>query len=103
MSQQQNAQGYKLQFNLLGFTAPLSTRTLRVRVTRPDGTSFDRLSADADVVVLDEAKKLVGVRVKVGDLPAVGKYQYQAFDETAGIYLPTGVENFYVDANLVAP
>jgi hypothetical protein len=101
MPQQQNAQGYRLQFAVVGF-GTLSGRTLRVRVVRPDSTSFDRTSAGGDVAVLDAALNLIGVRIITGDLTKIGKYKYQAFDETGGIFLPTNVKEFYVDQNLAA-
>ena len=102
MTQQLNAQGYKLQFPVLGFQSPLADRTLRVRIIRPDGTGFDRLSTNfEEVEVIDEVTKTIGVKIQAGDFNQTGPYQYQAFDETDGIFLPTPIETFYVDANLV--
>jgi hypothetical protein len=102
MLQHQNAKGYTLKFRVLGFGA-LTGKTLRVRVTRSDGTSFDKLSTPGDVQVIDAAASLVGVLIKEGDLTVTGEYQYQAFDETAGAFVPTDKESFHVDSNLLPP
>jgi len=102
MPQQQDAHGYNLQFRVLGL-GTLTGKALRVRITRPDGTSFDRLATANDVVVVDETKKLIGVSIKVGDFTLLGLHEYQAFDETGGAFLPTEVGKFYVNENLSPP
>lgn len=100
--QHQNAHGYKLEFLIVGFNS-LTGKTIRVRIQRPGGTTFDKLSATGDVQVLDAAVGLVGVKIETGDFTEVGRHFYQAFDETAGVFIPTATESFYVDENLITP
>lgn len=94
--------GYKLQFSILGIGA-LDGKSLRVRVTRGDGTSFDKLTSTGDVQILNSSTCLVGVKLVDGDLNKSGKYSYQAFDETGGAFIPTEKKTFQVEVVLPAP
>lgn len=105
MTQAVGSFGFRLQFKVKGF-GDLTAHDLRVRVTRPNGTSFDRLTP-ADVVVLsaaaDFAWSLLGVRIITGDLTEQGTYKYQVWDETGGGKVKTNVQTFDVGPTLPDP
>jgi hypothetical protein len=105
MPQQVGSFNYAMTFtitNLSGVT-PIGDRTFRVIITRPDGSSFERDNRSDDLVVLDPAAQLLGVRIKEGDLNAHGGYQYQLWDETDGGSVRSEIKTFYVAESLTPP
>lgn len=101
MPQQVGAYGYAMEFTIAGFE-DLTDRSWRVLITRPDETTFERLSSNGDVAVLDEAEKLMGVRIKNGDHTIEGTYKLQVWDETEGS-LRSSLMDYVVLNSLSAP
>jgi hypothetical protein len=98
LSQHRDAKGFKLQFPIAGL-GELTAKELKVLITRPDGTGLTKTSANGDVTIVNATT--VGVAIADGDFNQSGNYQYQAFDITGGVFLPTTIGTFYVAENLV--
>lgn len=101
MTQRAGAHSYSMR--IIVDIESLADKVLRVLITRPDGSTFERTTASNDVEVLDEAAKIIGVRIEAGDLPVEGTYQFQVWDETASASVRSDIERFYVGPSLQQP
>ena len=100
---QQGAHGFKFTFEL-EFENLGQIEELRVVIAPPyPYPAFERRKTEGDVVIINSAKKLIGVQIKKGDLPVAGTYQYQAFDESNGGSIPSDVGRVQVNASLQVP
>lgn len=92
-----HANGYYFKFTVTDWDwTAVNTSLVRVIIERPDGTKINRIAPpDVDV---DVGGQTVAMLLKVGDITLVGRYYFQAFDETAG-NAPTevGVINVHTD------
>lgn len=93
-----DAKGFYLEFAVNGF-GDLSTKTLMVRLRKPDKTTIVEKTASS-ITLLDPDTNTIGVAIVAGDLDQTGTYTYQAFDVTGGIFLPTDEEQFLVGETL---
>ena len=89
-----HASGYYFKFNVTDWDwSAVNASLVRVIVERPNGTKINRIAPpDVDV---DVGGRTVSLLLKIGDIPLVGRYYFQAFDETAG-NAPTEVGVFTV-------
>lgn len=98
---QQGAYGFKFVFGV-DFEPLDDTRQIRVIIKRPgELTTLQRLKSEGDVVIINLAKKLIGVQIKQGDLAKKGTYQYQAIDETNNGSVRSEVGEIEVKGSLV--